>query len=86
MTAAEELTRALLELEDKGQTTPCQGKRADRWTSDVPDERAWAASVCASLRCPVIAQCDVAADETHEKWGVWAGVDRTPTNRKRGAA
>lgn len=82
MTAAEELTRALLDLADHDRTTPCQGKRRDRWTSDDHDERAWAASVCTSLACPVIAQCGAAADEQAEKHSVWAGVDRTAHPRK----
>jgi len=82
MPAAEELTRALLDLADHDRTTPCQGKRRDRWTSDDRDERAWAASVCTSLGCPVLAQCGAAADETGEKHGVWAGADRTPGGRR----
>ena len=82
MTAAEELGRALLDLHDHGQATPCQGKRRDRWTSDDRDERAWAASVCTSLGCPLLALCGAAADEASEPWGVWAGVDRAPTTRR----
>ena len=84
MTARERLDAGLLKLAERGETTPCQCRRRDRWTSDDHDERAWAASVCTSLGCPLLAQCGAAADETGEKHGVWAGVDRTPTTRKRG--
>jgi hypothetical protein len=79
VTAAEALTRALVELVDRGERTPCQGRRRDRWTSDCADDRAWAASVCRSLACPLLTQCRAAADEGKEKFGVWAGVDRTAT-------
>lgn len=86
MTAWERLTQGLLQLADRDQKTPCQGRRRDRWTSDDPDERAWAASVCSSLGCPLIDACAAAADESGERFGVWAGVDLTHVKRKRGAA
>lgn len=82
MTAHEELTRALLDVADHGQSVPCQGRRRDRWTSDDYGDRAWAASVCVSLACPVLALCGATADEMREKFGTWAGRDRTPHTRK----
>ncbi len=87
MTAAEVLGRALLELAEQGQATPCQGRRRDRWTSDDAEERAWAASVCVTLACPVLGQCGAAADEQDERANVWGGRDRTTaTTRRRPAA
>jgi len=86
MTAAEVLGRALLELAEQGRATPCQGRRRDRWTSDDATQRAWAATVCRGLNCPVLVECGDAADEHDERFGVWAGRDRTPpppTRRKR---
>ncbi len=82
MTAHEQFGAVLLELAERGETTPCQGRRRDRWTSDDYSDRAWAASVCVSLACPVLALCGAAADEMREKFGTWAGRDRTPHTRK----
>ncbi len=83
MTGAEALNRALLDLVESGARTPCQGRRRSRWTSDDRDERAWAASVCTGLACPVLEECRAAAEEQGEKWGVWAGVDRTPATKAK---
>jgi len=85
VTAAEELTLALVDLTDHGHTTPCQGRRRDRWTSDDAAEREWAAAVCVGLGCPVLVQCGASADEHDEKHHVWAGTDRTltPPAKKR---
>lgn len=82
-TAAEVLGQALLELAEQGRATPCQGRRRDRWTSESAEDRAWAASVCVTLGCPVIEVCGAAADEHDERFGVWAGVDRTPAPHKK---
>jgi hypothetical protein len=79
MTSAEALDHALLELAEPGKRTPCQGGRRGRWTSDDADERAWAASVCRSLRCPVLVECGAAAAERREQFAVWGGVDHTAT-------
>jgi len=81
--AAQVLGRALLELAEQGQATPCQGRRRDRWTSDDAAERAWAASVCVTLACEVLLQCRAAADEHDEKHGVWGGVDCTAPSHRR---
>jgi len=77
MTAAEVLGRALLEIADQGRATPCQGRRADRWTSDRAEEREWAAAVCVGLACEVLLQCGAAADEHGEQHHVWGGTVRT---------
>jgi len=87
MSAAEVLGQALLEVADQGRATPCQGRRRDRWTSDDAADRAWAASVCVTLACPVLEECAAAADEHDEKFGVFGGTDRTPppVSRRRSA-
>ena len=78
MTAAEALGHALADLADQGHAPPCQGRRRDRWTSESAEERAWAATVCVTLGCPVLVQCGEAADEFKAAHHVWAGTDRTP--------
>jgi len=83
MTAAEVFGQALLEIAEQGRATPCQGRRRDRWTSDRAEERLWAASVCVGLGCAVLLQCRAVADEQGEKFGVWAGRDRTPPQPSR---
>jgi hypothetical protein len=85
VTAAEQLTLALLELADRGERTPCQGRRRDRWTSECAEDRAWAASVCLTLGCAVLTECAAAADEHDERFGVWAGQDRStqPTPKRK---
>jgi len=87
MTAAESLSLALFELAERGSLTPCQGRRRDRWTSDDAADRAWAASVCVTLACPMLEECGAAADQQDERFGVWGGRDRTAaTTRRRPAA
>ncbi len=84
MTARDQLNHGLLGMAEEGRTTPCQGRRRSRWTSDDSGEREWAASVCASLACPLLAMCrDVGAEEKH-KAGVWGGVDYGAVKRRRG--
>ncbi len=88
MTAAEALGRALLEVAQQGRATPCQGRHGDRWTSDAAEERAWAATVCVTLACPVLVECGAAADEHGEQHHVWGGTVRTPppaASRRRSA-
>lgn len=82
MTAAEQLTHALADLADQGRRTPCQGRRRDRWTSESAEDRGWAATVCSTLGCVVLEQCAAAADEQHERYGVWGGLDLTPASRR----
>lgn len=59
---------------DAGRPVPCQDG-TDRWLSEDPDQRAEAAELCP--RCPVLDACRESADAHKEKFGVWAGVDRT---------
>ena len=76
------LVLALTVLAEQGRATPCQGRRRDRWTSESGDERAWAASVCLSLACPVLEECGAAAVERKEKFAVWGGKDRTARGKE----
>ncbi len=80
MTAAEVLGHALLELAERHLTTPCQGRHRDRWTSDDATQREWAAHSC--RLCPILAVCCLAADEQGERFGTWAGTDRTVVTPK----
>jgi hypothetical protein len=82
MNAQERLMAALERLADRGELTPCQGRRRDRWTSDSAEDRGWAATVCVGLGCVVLLECGAAADERGERFGTWAGVDRTVVNPK----
>lgn len=54
--------------------TPCCG--SDAWTSEDPAARASAVLACRA--CPLTEACRAAADSTHERFGVWAGEDRSP--------
>lgn len=54
---------------------PCRG-RTD-WTDDDRDVRAEAAVAC--QRCAVLARCADYVAAAGEDFGVWAGVDRTPS-------
>ena len=49
------------------------------WVSDSESDRAIAIRGC--HRCPLLDACDAAATERQERFGVWGGVDRTPTRR-----
>ena len=83
-TASAALSAALLRLVEQGTLPPC-ADRSGAWTSDDRDERALAARLCRP--CPILTECGAAADSTKERFGVWAGVDRTkPTSKKRKGA
>jgi hypothetical protein len=68
---------ALLELAERREYPPCLSD-PERWTGDSYDARCAAALDCAP--CPVLGPCRD-ADEG-EAWGMFGGVDRTPTTRK----
>jgi hypothetical protein len=77
----ERLTRELMALADRDQSTPCQSSpHRDRWTSDDPDEREWAAHMC--RMCPLLRECGLAADDRKERWHVYGGRDRSVKTRK----
>ena len=79
-----DLRHALRHLANRGLTTPCQGPHKDRWISEDPDEREWAAHRCNG--CPVLRECAAEAVAIRATWGIWGGQDRDPksksTNRK----
>jgi len=76
MTAAEVLTRALVDLADHGRRPRCgEPGGHELWCSDDATERAQAARWC--VGCEVLTECGAAADEHDEKHGVWGGRDRT---------
>lgn len=69
----EALALALAEALEAGLRIPCAS--GDDWLSDDATERADAAKRCAGCSC--LTECAQAADSTKERWGVWAGVDRS---------
>jgi len=82
MTAAEQLTRAMVSLAAQGRRPRCgEPGGHELWCSDDADDRAQAASWCNG--CPVLAECAAAANEQGERFGVWAGRDRTPPPASR---
>ncbi len=77
MTAAEQLTRRLDNLAAQGRRPRCgEFGGHELWCSDDATDRAQAASWCTG--CPVMDECAAAANEQGERFGVWAGRDRTP--------
>lgn len=83
--ASDALTAALLALASRGQRPRCGDPGArDLWLSDDYDERAQAAAWCNG--CPVWQECGAAAESRQERFGVWAGQDRTPDTRTKRAA
>jgi hypothetical protein len=85
MTAAEQLTRALVDLATEGRRPRCgEPGGHELWCSDDAADRAQAARWCTG--CPVLDECGAAADEHDERFGVFGGVDRTPPPTKRKGA
>jgi hypothetical protein len=74
------LSAALLTLAARDQRTPCQGRYSELWTSEHYTQRAETIPLCAG--CELITKCADYATELKASFGVWAGVDRTPANRK----
>lgn len=65
---------AVLETSD----VPC-GVHGDLWTSERAEDREAATFRCTG--CPVIGVCRDYATAAREKFGTWAGVDRTKPTR-----
>jgi len=63
-------------LDEVGGAVPCRGRNADWWTSNNAEHREAAAYRCAG--CPITMHCARYAEAAREKFGTWAGVDRTP--------
>jgi len=81
MTAAEQLTRALVDLAAHGRRPRCGEPGGHQlWCSDDAADRAQAARWCTG--CPVMDECAAAAAEHGERFGVWAGTDRTVVTPK----
>jgi len=77
VSAAEALTRRLVDLADHGRRPRCgEPGGHEMWLSDDATERAQAARWC--VGCAVLVECGAAADEQGERHHVWGGVDRTP--------
>jgi len=84
MTAAEQLTRAMVDLATQGRRPRCAEPGGhELWTSDDAADRAQAATWC--IGCAVLVECAAAADEHGARFGVFGGVDRTvvPPKSKR---
>ena len=79
--AHQALNAALTNAVSRALFVPCAGPwdGDSPWLSDDPDERRWAARLCAG--CPAITECYEAGEL--EEFGVWGGVDRTapPSSR-----
>jgi hypothetical protein len=81
--ATKRLVRALVDLAARGLRTHCSDAgTSELWLSEHEGERAEAAILC--IGCPVIQPCGEAAQANDERWGVWAGVDRTRRPGKKG--
>jgi len=65
----------LAELYAEGIGWPCLGL-GELFLSDDPHERRQVAPLC--LTCRVLIECRLEAGAHDERFGVWAGADRTP--------
>jgi Transcription factor WhiB len=77
------MSERLAELYAEGIGWPCLGL-GELFLSDDPHERRQVAPLC--LTCPVLIECRSEAGANDERFGVWAGVDRTPNRPQRRAA
>ena len=82
-TAAERLTKALIDVSTSGVRVPCTDPEVSYlWLSEHDDERAMATTMCPG--CPVQLECWSAARAQDLTWGVWGSVDFTrEPNRPR---
>jgi hypothetical protein len=72
--ASDALTRALVDAAARGQRPRCGDyETAHLWLSEHDGERKQAAIMCTG--CVVWAECDQVGQ--HQRFGTWAGVDRT---------
>jgi hypothetical protein len=84
MPATAAMSAALLSLAARDERTPCQGRYSELWTSENYTQRAETIPLC--IGCDLLTLCAQYATELRASFGVWAGIDRTPTNRKKAAA
>lgn len=74
------LTMALVKLASEGARPRCgDWTENNPWLSEDARLRGMAARWCAG--CVVLAECDAAAVENRERFGVWGGRDRTPRRK-----
>ena len=74
--ASDALTTALISLVPRGIRPRCSDPETHYlWLSEDQAERKQAARWC--VGCPVLSECDTAARANRERFGVWAGRDRT---------
>jgi Transcription factor WhiB len=64
----------------RDQRTPCQGRYSELWTSEDYTQRAETIPLCTG--CDLLDLCAQYATELKASFGVWAGIDRTPTTRQ----
>lgn len=76
------LSAVLADLAEAGETTPCHDR--NEWMSDDPEDTAYAASHC--QRCPALTACATYANAAKEQHGVWAGINRSTTQKRNAAA
>ena len=79
MSAAETMSAALRSMTYREQVPPC-ADGSDRWTSEDYTQRAETIPLCTG--CDLLDLCAQYATELKASFGVWAGIDRTPTTRK----
>lgn len=80
MTARDRLNSELSILLDAGHVVACAA--SGQATSDDATERAQAAQTC--IPCPMRGACLELAREEKHKFGVWGGVDFSPSARPAG--
>ena len=77
--AYDRLTVALITAASQGSRPHCSDAGSWLWLSDDPADRAEAALLCRG--CPVFDPCDEVGQ--HQRFGTWAGIDRTRAPGKR---
>ena len=77
-----DLTRAIVRAAAAGNRPRCGDPVThDLWLSEDRAEREQAAHWCTG--CPVLTECHTAATAGDERFGVWAGIDRTITGTSK---
>ena len=80
--ASDRLTQALVRAAARGVRPRCgDSETAYLWLSDHDGERKQAALMCRG--CPVFDPCDAVGQ--HQRFGTWAGRDRTRAPGKKAA-
>ena len=80
--ASDKLIRVLIDLASRGQRPRCgDGETAYLWLSEHDSERKQAALMCHG--CVVWAECNAVGQ--HQRFGTWAGVDRTRAPGRKAA-